>query len=277
MNRRPTIAAAVIALDEERNLAELLPVLDWTDEIVLLDGGSSDATVRIARRSGCRVASRRFDTFARQRNHALRMAGCDWVLSIDADERPTSRLVAEIRRRIATDRADAYRVPIRSSIFGRSVRRCGTQDDCPIRLFRRGRARWTGDVHEVPKVSGRVHRLKYWLTHETQHDLATFLRKMHRYTRLEALARAAAGRRPRWRDAWIGPPREVFRRLIWKQGLLDGPAGWEFCLLSGLYEWVLAREHRRVFAADDATGLAANSCPPPAVAPISMSPAPAQY
>ena len=247
MNGSPTITAAIITLDEEPNLRELLPALDWVDEIVVVDGGSRDATVRLARQTGCRVVSRRFDTFAAQRNHALRLCTSNWVLSIDADERPTPRLVGEIRHRITRSRASAYRVPIRSTIFGRPFRRSGTQDDCPVRLFRRRVARWAGDVHEVLRFPGRTGRLDAWLTHRTMPNLASFLVKMHRYTRLEARARLSAARPPRRRDAWIAPPREIFRRLIYKQGFLDGPAGWAFCLLSGLSEWVLAREHRRVW------------------------------
>lgn len=246
MNRAPRVTAAVITLNEERHLAELLPALCWVDQIVVVDGGSRDATVSIARRHGCHVALRRLDTFAAQRNHAIDLATGDWILSIDADERPTPRLVAEIRRRIAGTRAAAFRVPIRSWIFGRRVRRSGTQDDRPVRLFRRGAAHWTGDVHEVLRVGGPVGRLHHWLTHQTTPDLETFLAKTHRYARLEARRRAAAGLRPTWRDGWLAPPVEVFRRLIYKQGLLDGPAGWAFCLLSGLSEWVLAREHRRL-------------------------------
>ena len=246
MNHRPTITAAIIALDEERRLGELLPMLDWVDEIVVVDGGSRDATVRIAQSHGCQVVSRRFDTFAAQRNHALDLAGGDWVLSIDADERPSQTMAEEIRRRIANAQADAYRVPIRSRIFGRPIRRCGTQDDNPVRLFRRPAARWVGDVHEVLRVAGRIGRIENRLTHDPIPDLETFLAKMHRYTLLEAKARTASRRRPSWRDTWIAPPREVFRRLIYKQGFLDGPAGWAFCLLSGLSEWVLAREHRRL-------------------------------
>jgi glycosyltransferase involved in cell wall biosynthesis len=249
MSDRPTITAAVITLNEERNLRRLLPALAWADQIVVVDGGSCDATVRVARRYGCRVAQRPLDTFARQRNYALALATGDWVFSIDADERPTPQLVAEIRRRIAPARAVAFRVPIRSWVFGRRLRRSGTQDDCPLRLSRRDAARWEGDVHEVLRVSGRVGRLHHWLTHETTPDLETFLAKMHCYARLEASSRTAAGRRPHWRDLWIAPAREVFRRLIYKQGLLDGPAGWAFCGLSGLSEWVLAREHHPVLAA----------------------------
>ncbi|MBN2473486.1 MAG: glycosyltransferase family 2 protein [Pirellulales bacterium] len=245
MSKTPSITATVITLDEQQRLPGLLDRLDWVDQIVVVDGGSRDETVHVARSHGCRVVSRRFESFARQRNCALGLATGDWVLSIDADERPTPRLVAEIRHRIHRPRAEAFRVPIRSSIFGRPMRCSGTQDDCPIRLFRRGTGRWVGQVHEVLQVAGRKGRLDNWLIHETTPDLETFLAKMLRYTSLEARARAASGRRPRWHDTWIAPPREVFRRLIWKHGLLDGPAGWGFCLLSGLCEWVLSREHRR--------------------------------
>jgi glycosyltransferase involved in cell wall biosynthesis len=271
MSDRATITAALITLDEERNLIELLPMLDWVDQIVVVDGGSRDATVSVARRHGCRVASRRFDSYARQRDYALGLATGDWVFSIDADERPTPRLVAEIRSRIARSRAEAYRVPIRSWVFGRRLRLSGTQDDCPVRLFRRHAARWVGDVHEVLQVSGRVDRLHNWLTHDTTPDLETFLAKMHRYARLEANSRVVAGRRPACRDTWLVPAGEIFRRLIYKQGLWDGPAGWAFCFLSGLSAWVLARAHHRLMRlplprgegrGEGASGRAAVQLPP---------------
>jgi len=251
MSDRPTITAAIIAQDEARNLAELLPRLAWVDEIVVVDGGSVDGTAQVARSHGARVSVRRFDTFARQRNHALALAGGDWVLSIDADERPTPRLAAEIRRQVGSSGHAGFRIPIRSSIFGRTFRASGTQDDCPVRLARRDRARWIGEVHERLRVGGSVGRLRARLEHETLPDLHTFLAKMHRYTMLEAHARVVARRAPRRGDAWIGPVREVFRRLVWKRGFLDGPEGWAFCLLSGLSEWVVADRHRRFWQADE--------------------------
>ncbi len=250
MNDSPTITAAIIARNEADNLAALLPRLDWVDEIVVLvDDGSTDATRAVASALGARVVSGPFDTFARQRNRALAMATGDWVLSIDADERPTPGLAAEIRRRIRTPTLAAFRLPIRSTIFGRPFRRSGTQDDRPIRLFRRQAAGWTGDVHETLRVRGRVGRLSRGLEHYTLADRGAFQEKMDRYTTLEAEARVAAGRAPRRLDGWVAPAREVFRRLIWKQGFLDGPAGWRFCLLSGLSERVRAVRHRRLWEA----------------------------
>ena len=238
------ISATIIAQDEERNLAELLPRLEGVDEIVVVDGGSADGTLDVARASGCRVDSRPFDNFANQRNHACRLATGDWILSIDADERPTPRLLGEIRRVTAASDRAAYRVPIHSTIFGRPVHYGGTQDDRPLRLFRRGRARWRGSVHEVLEVDGPTGMLEGWLEHVTLPDLDAFLAKAHHYTMLEARARVRAGRPPRAYDTFLAPAREVFRRLVLKWGLLDGPAGWAFCLLSGLSEWLLATRHR---------------------------------
>jgi glycosyltransferase involved in cell wall biosynthesis len=247
MTSRPTVTAAIITLNEERNLPGLLDRLDWADEIVVVDSGSRDDTVAIARRQAGCVVVRPFGNFAEQRNHAIRLAAGDWVLSIDADERPTPALVEEIWERIASDRFAAYRVPIRSSIFGRRMRYSGTQGDRPVRLFRRECARWTGDVHEVLRVAGRVGRLRHWLNHTTLPDLTAFMRKVHRYTDLAARDRVAAGRPPRRRDLWLRPAIEVFRRLAWKHGYLDGPEGWAFCALSGLSEWILESKHQRLW------------------------------
>lgn len=244
LHSRPTITVAIIALDEERHLGELLPRLAWADEVVVVDGGSCDRSTEVARRHGANVIQRRFDRFAEQRNAALDAARCDWIFFIDADERPTPRLVAEVRERIADDDAVGYRVPIRSRIFGRSFRFSGTQNDIPLRLMRRDSGRWGGAVHERFAISGGVGRIAAHLEHFTLPNVAAFRRKMERYTTLEAEARVARGEAPRRRDAWLRPALEVFRRLVWKQGWLDGPEGWKFCLLSGLSERTLARKHR---------------------------------
>jgi glycosyltransferase involved in cell wall biosynthesis len=241
-----------IVLNEERNLPGLLERVHWADEIVVVDGGSHDRTVEIAREFGARVYQRPFDNFARQQNFALSLARCDWVLSLDADERPTAPMIDEIRACLRQSRFDAYRVRVRSSIFGRLMRFSGTQDDRQVRLVRRDQARWQGEVHETLEVAGAIGQLRSWLDHDPLPDLLTFLAKMHRYTTLAAEARVARGCRPRTIDGWLPPLREVVRRLVWKQGFWDGPQGWSFCLLSGLSEWVLADKHRRLWR--EATG-----------------------
>jgi len=244
---QPTITVAVVTLNEEQHMAEWLRATEWADERVVIDGGSHDATISIARESNARVLVRPFDNFANQRNVAIQAASCDWILFIDADERATPALVRELRDRVTFAREVAFRVPIRSRIFGKPFRFSGTQDDRPLRLLRRGAGRWHGAVHEVYQCRGPRGTLHGWLDHHTMPDRAAFYAKVERYTSLEAASRVAANRAPRWHERWVAPPREVFRRLLWKQGWLDGPAGWTFSVLSGWSEWVLACKHRELW------------------------------
>ena len=244
---RPRISVAIIALNEAAQITSLLGSLSFADEIILVDGGSSDDTVALACADGAKVFQRTFDQFAKQRNFAIEQCHGDWILSIDADERPTRRLVEELENCVSDSRFAAYRVPIRSNIFGRRVRFGGTQNDRPVRLFRRGAAMWQGEVHEVLKVRGKIGRLAGWLDHYTLPNLPSFLKKMHHYTTLAAESRLSQGHPPRTINRWLAPVREVFRRLIWKHGWLDGPAGWSFALLSGLSEWVLADKHQQLW------------------------------
>lgn len=242
---RPKLSAVAIVLNEERNLPGLIESLRWVDEIVVVDGGSTDRTVEIARHAGVRCHRRPFDNYAAQRNFAADQATGDWVLTIDADERPTRALAAEIRQRLADQPAAAYRIPIRSKIFARPFRFSGTQDDLPIRLYDRRFGQWRGEVHERLHVAGAVETTAAHLEHETIPDLSSFLAKMHRYTNLSADAAVAARVAPRWGASWQDAGREILRRLIFKFGWLDGPEGWAFCLLSGLSAWVAAQKHRR--------------------------------
>ncbi|HID77777.1 MAG TPA: glycosyltransferase family 2 protein, partial [Planctomycetaceae bacterium] len=199
---RPTVTAAIIAQNEADRLAALVAQLEWADQIVVIDGGSRDGTAEVAAAHGCDVVTRPLDSFANQRNAALELARCDWVLSIDADERPAGGLVEEIRSRLGQNGYVGYRVAIRSEIFGRRFRWSGTQLDRPVRLVRRGYGRWVGAVHEVLAVDGRVGRLRGWLEHRTLPDLDAFLAKVHRYSELAAQAAVAAGRPPGPFDRW---------------------------------------------------------------------------
>ncbi|HEX3654880.1 MAG TPA: glycosyltransferase family 2 protein [Pirellulales bacterium] len=249
MSEQPTVTAVVIALNEAARLPGWLAAAAWADQRLVVDGGSTDATVEIARQAGACVLQRPFDYFTPQRNFALRQARSEWVMFVDADERPTSALAAEIRRRLPGCRQDAFRLKIRSSIFGRRFRFSGTQDDRPVRLVRRDRAEWIGGVHTSLCTPGPKGEMQGWIDHETMPDWASYWSKVERYTTLDAELRVAAGRPPVWHAPWLLPAREIARRLLWKHGWLDGPRGWAFCLASGLSEWELATKHRRLWHA----------------------------
>jgi glycosyltransferase involved in cell wall biosynthesis len=243
------LSVLIVAKNEAHNLADCLAATTWADErVVVVDSSSRDATWAIARREADVVRFRAFDDFASQRNAALALASGDWVLAIDADERVTPALGAEVRRVIA-DRASpyrGYRVPIRSEILGRRFAFSGTQHDQPLRLFRRDSGRWLGRVHETVELDGPAGSLQNALGHRSLPNLGVFLNKINHYTTLEAQELAGSKRRYRPSDLTLRPLWTFFKLFVIKQGFRDGGAGFMFCLLSGVSVAVRAWKHREL-------------------------------
>ena len=249
----PTVSALIVARDEAENLAGCLDSLAWADErVVVVDAASRDSTEAIARRVADKVAVRRFDDFAGQRNASLAMATGDWVFAVDADERATPELAAEIRRAISDPVHAGHRVPIRSVVLGRPFRFSGTQHDRPLRLFRRDRGRWVGEVHETVDLDGTSGQLAAHLTHRTIPDMETFLRKIDRYTTLEAARFHREGSPFRPIDVTVRPIWTFAKLYLGKQGFRDGLEGLAFCALSGLSVAVRHWKHRELTRAGGA-------------------------
>ena len=166
----------------------------------------------------------------------LALASADWVLSIDADERVTPELAAEIRMRLAdaSNTCVGFRVPIRSEILGRHFGFSGTQHDLPLRLFRRDRGRWAGLVHETVAIVGPVGRMEQFLEHRTMPNIRVFLGKIDHYTTLEACDLDRSGRRFRTSDVALRPIWTFFKLYLGKQGFRDGLEGLMFCALSAV-------------------------------------------
>lgn len=230
----PGVSAVVITRNEERNLPGCLESLRWVQEVVVLDSGSTDATRDVAERSGARVATRPFDDFASQKNAAVALATKDWVFVVDADERVPPALADEIRRRIAGGEAAGYRVPRRTWTFGARVRFGGNQDDAPVRLWKRGAARFHGTVHEEACVEGPVATLREPLEHHTIPTLAAYQEKLNRYTTFEAAEIAARGP-VSWTRLSLFPLLRFVRTYVVQFGFLDGRAGLLWALCSSYY------------------------------------------
>lgn len=233
----PRISVLIVAKNEAENLPACLASVDWADEvIVVVDRSSTDLTFAIAEQHADQVTVRTFDDFAGQRNAALALATGDWVFAIDADERATPELAAEIRRATAEAEpaTNGFRVPIRSVILGRPFSYSGTQYDLPLRLFRRGAGRWVGAVHETVDLQGCFDTLCHSLQHRTIPDMQTFLRKVNEYTSLEAI-KFERERRPYRPVRTVLRPVWTFAKLyLGKQGFRDGLEGFVFCALSGV-------------------------------------------
>lgn len=230
------IAAALITLNEEHNVGECLESVRWADEQVVVDSGSTDKTVEIARKYTPQVSFHSFKNFADQKNHALSKVKSDWVFFIDADERVTPELEREIRTAAATGDEAAYRVPRQTHFFHRRLRFSGTQDDAPIRLFPKNKVRFEQPVHEHIQTELPVKTLKSALIHHSTRDLEHYKMKLHQYTDLEIETMVLKGRRAYMWDPILRPLAKFMTLYFFQGGILDGIAGLQYAGLSSYYQ-----------------------------------------
>jgi glycosyltransferase involved in cell wall biosynthesis len=222
------LSVVVITRDEEDAIGAALESVRFADEVVVVDSGSTDRTVEIARSLGARVlVTNDWPGFGAQKNRALGEATRDWVLSIDADERVTPELREEIAAIVAGKGShDAYELPRMSSYCGRFMRHGGWWPDRVTRLFRRGKARFSDDlVHERVVVDGSTGRLRGHLLHHAFEDLEEVLRKIDRYSTAGARMRHAAGGRGSLTRAIAHGAWAFFRTYVLRAGFLDGRHG----------------------------------------------------
>jgi len=223
----PRLSVIVIAKNEAANIGACLDSVAFGDErIVVVDGGSTDGTAEIAAAKGARVIEHAFDGFGAQKNFALSQASGDWVFSIDADERVTPALAAEMAQAMSEVRADGFEMPRLSSFCGRQMRHSGWYPDHVLRLFRRGRARFSDDrVHERVICYGPVARLRNDLLHEPVLRLEDALSRMDRYSTANAAMTVARGKRVSFSSGITHGLWSFFRTYILRGGFLDGREG----------------------------------------------------
>lgn len=179
---KPRISGVVTTLDNAATLEACLSSLRFCDEIVLLDSGSTDATLEIARRHGARIAAQAFAGYGPQKQAAIELATGEWILLLDADEHLTDAGRATIERELATPRADGYRLPRQEWLFWRWPH-AGTRANWQLRLFRKARGRMNMvPVHAAPEVDGRVLDLDAPFRHYGEPRLADRVDKVNRYS-----------------------------------------------------------------------------------------------
>jgi glycosyltransferase involved in cell wall biosynthesis len=220
------LSAIVITRNEAANLGDCLDSLAFCDERIVVDCGSTDDTLMIARQKGARIAFHDWKGFGDQKNHALSLARGDWVLSLDADERVTPELRQAILGALDDTSADGYEFPRQSSFCGRMMRHSGWFPDRVLRLFRRGKARFTDDVvHERVVCDGPVKRLKAPLLHYPVRRLEDAIRRMDTYSTLGAQQMVASGKPTSILKGILHGMAAFLRTYVLRLGFLDGSAG----------------------------------------------------
>ncbi len=220
------LSAVIITCDAAAVLADCLASLDFVDEIVVVDSGSRDETVAMARAAGARVVTQSWLGYGPQKQYAVTQATHDWVFCLDADERVSDPLRTQLLQELAAPRFHAYAMPRCNRFMGRWLRHGEGYPDLSVRLFHRDHGRWSSDpVHERVESAGPVGRLRGDLLHESAQSLEEYLAKQNRYTTLQARERLASGRRVGWGQLWLSPLLRFIKFYLLRRGFLDGIPG----------------------------------------------------
>ncbi len=237
-SRKLPVTAFVVTYNESRNIDDCLASVAWCDEIVVVDSGSADDTVQKASRFTDRVVTKPWEGHVKQKGYAMSLARNDWVFLLDADERVSPELQAEIRGVLADppDGVDGFRVPRLTRYLGRWIRHGGWYPDRKLRLLKKSRGRITGeDPHERVEVDGRVEDLRGDLIHYTYRNLSHQLRTIDFFSDIEAENARKAGRRPGLFRMLLHPPVKFVETYLVKGGFLDGMPGFIISVATCFY------------------------------------------
>lgn len=234
------LSVIVITLNQETNIGGCLSSVSFADEIVVVDTGSADRTVELAREYTDRVITSSWQGFAGTKNFALDQARMDWVLSLDTDERVPPALQEEILGVVRADGPrEGYRLARKNYFGGRWVRRLGWYPDYTLRLFRRGRGRFRERaVHEEVEVAGPLGTLRTPLDHYSYNDLREYAARQERYARLAAREMFGGGRRPLTGARYWRPIFTFMKLYFLKAGFLEGPLGLSLAIQGSRYNFL---------------------------------------
>lgn len=246
MNIKPTLSVILIVKNEASNILDCLASVSFADQIIVIDSGSTDNTVELARAAGAQVVQTSdWPGFGVQKNRALDLATCDWVFSIDADERVTPELAVQLKSainlnhendsksNIAITQHDAFEVPRLTQFCGQWIRHCGWTPDFVLRLFKRGSARFSNDlVHErLVQSQGTCGKLTTPMLHYSYPTPASYWRKLEQYSQAWAKQRHLAGKKTSMLRAAMSGLAAFFRTYIVRLGFLDGALGFAVCTM----------------------------------------------
>jgi len=244
----PKVTATIITKDEAANIDAALESVRWADEIVVIDSESTDDTASRARRFTSRVESRPWPGYSAQKNYAASVASNDWILSLDADERVTPELAAEIKALLSSEPAHrGYRIPRISHYLGRWIRGTDWYPDFQLRLYDRRSGTWNGRrVHESVALNGTPGQLRHDLQHFPYRNLSDHLATIDRYTSLAAEQMRAEGRVPSIVGVALHPPFAFLRNYILRGGFRIGSAGVIVSALNSYYVFLKLAKAREL-------------------------------
>jgi glycosyltransferase involved in cell wall biosynthesis len=240
MNREPDgvahtavkLSAAVITKNEEKKIGDCLDSLSFADEIIVVDCGSTDQTVEIAKSKGAKVIFHDWEGHIGQKNFAISQTSGEWILSIDADERVSAKLRGEIERELINPKADGYAIARLVFYINRWIYHCGWYPARKIRLFKKGHGIWSGEnPHDKIELKGRCANIGGDLFHLSFDSISDHLKTIDSFTEIAAKERVAKNQKAGPFSILLRPPATFVKMYFLKLGFLDGIPG---LILSGL-------------------------------------------
>ena len=223
---RKRLSVTIITLNEERRIGKCIKSVSFADEIVVVDSGSRDRTVEIAKQAGAQVIHQDWLGYGRQKQFAVEQTVNDWVLCLDADEWLSPELSQSIQSVLEHPEFSAYQFPRRNRFMGRWLRHGEGYPDWSLRLFKRDHAHWSEDeVHEKVVPGGDVGKISGDLMHESEETLQQYLEKQDRYTTLQAQRLKADGKRGSVIKIVLSPLFRFIKFYFIRLGVLDGLPG----------------------------------------------------
>jgi glycosyltransferase involved in cell wall biosynthesis len=221
------LSVIIITKNEAGNIGDCLRSVAFASELIVLDSGSTDDTVALAKAAGAQVhTTPDWPGFGPQKNRALNLATGDWVLSLDADERITPALKQQIENAISRDSGPVVAIPRLSSFLGQYIRHSGWQPDYVPRLFKRGSATFSNDrVHERLVFSGVAIKLTEPMLHYSFRTVDEVLDKLNSYSTARAADLTVQGKRGGLRKALLHGLWTFIRTYLLRAGFLDGRRG----------------------------------------------------
>jgi len=247
------LSVAIITKNEEANIRACLESVRWADDVVVVDSGSTDQTLKICAEFPVRIFAEEWQGFARQKNSAIAKTRHEWVLSLDADERVTGGLQEEIAKVLESNSPlDGYFVGRKNFFLGRWIKHCGWHPDFNLRLFQKERGLFEErEVHERVMVQGQVGYLKEPLEHYTYRTLSDFILRLDRYSSLAAREMRREGRRFRRSDLWLRPPFTFLQMYLLRAGFLEGYFGFLLSVLYSFYTFAKYSKLKEIQSLED--------------------------
>lgn len=228
------ISVIIITKNEEEMLPQSLQSVGWADEIVVVDTGSVDKTVEIAKRHGAIVIKSTGKTFSDWRNDGLKKAKGDWILYLDADEEVTPELKKEIKSIVLENDLSfgMYAIARRNIILGKEFKHGGFWPDYVKRLFNKSKLKkWEGELHEEPVYEGKMGHIEKPMIHLKHENFSQMVEKTNTWSEIEAKLMYEASHPPMNVARFVSAmAREFFYRMVKKRAFLDGPEGIMFAM-----------------------------------------------